>query len=158
MFNLQLTLKKVDWVFVLGLWDAMNWHSVLFVLKRAHYNIFVEFIDQIVDFCLQGLNALQILVSELVGRAFNELLHVLKVAEIGRGYYPLARLGRGVVFSRDFNCRLPVLSVEVHHELLKVIDFVHVSRLVFEAEVVASFTLQTEVFAHKFIKSLLLED
>ena len=85
-------------------------------------------------------------------------MHVLEVAEIGRGDYPVARLGRGVIFSRDFNCRLPVLTVEVHHELLKVIDFVHVGRLVFEAEVVASFTLQTEVFAHKFIKSLLLED
>ena len=58
LFNLQLTLEKVDWVFVLGLWDAMNWHSMLFVLERAHYNVFVEFIDQIVDFSLQGLNAL----------------------------------------------------------------------------------------------------
>ena len=103
LFNLQLTLEKVDRVFVLGLWDAVDWHSVLFVLERAHDDIFVEFIDQIVDFSLQGLNALYILVSELVGRAFNELLHVLVAAEIGRGDYPVARLGRCIIFSRDFN-------------------------------------------------------
>ena len=48
-----------------------------------------------------------------------------------------------------------MLAVEIYHEFLKVVDFVHVGRLVLHTEVVASLSFQAEILAHEFIKSLL---
>lgn len=69
-------MEKIDWVFVLRVGNSMNGDSVLIILKHAHYDRRVEFIDQVVNFGLQGLDAFKILVTELVHLSLDEQLHI----------------------------------------------------------------------------------
>ena len=82
----------------------MDRYSVLFILKSTRNNILVQFIDQVVNFGLQRLYTLQILVAELVCGAFDKILHIIDIAEICSSNNALIRLGRCVVLSGDFNC------------------------------------------------------
>ena len=64
---------------------------------------------------------------------------------------------RCVVGTGPLDCRFPVLTIEIDHEVLEVVYLVHVGRFILFVQIFAKISIQSKIFAHKFIKSLLFK-
>lgn len=82
LLDLQLPLKKIDWVFEVGVSDPVHWNTVPIDAHRCLCHLLVELVYYLVDFLFQGLEAVLVLGLEVCCLVINEVLHVFGVLEV----------------------------------------------------------------------------
>ena len=124
----------------------------LVLISRSKYEL-IQLVDQVIDSCLEGLQAILVSVTELVRGLLDEFVHVSNICEVGRTDLIVNRhlvlkafaVYRWCLFAKvfargDLERALPVLTVHGDHKVLEVVQSMHICGSVLFGKLFANLT------------------
>jgi len=131
LFDFDLSLEEVNWIFKRRLRDAIDGYSEPVHLERFLKYIVIQLIDESIKLLFEATNPVLVGLFHFKAALFNEVFEVLRVLEVHGCKLAVndhARLALGARL-RDILVVLvkldepaPLLTVNIDHELLKVLQ------------------------------------